>query len=171
MKNFIRIIKYGRPYLGWLILGFGLIMILAQSQLFMPLVQRFVIDQILTNAREELVSVRILNFEIERTPVAWLGIILGTIIGFYTLVGLLSYARTYVMTWVSQKILFDLRKEAFTDLIPGKRGRQFPPVSGHRHLNRYPDRRHDADYHGDSYVQMELETDLIVTVHLAFSSW
>lgn len=116
MRNFIRIIKYGRPYLGWLILGFGLIMILAQSQLFMPLVQRFVIDQVLTNAREELVPVRIRDFEIERTPVAWLGIILGTIIGFYTLVGLLSYVRTYLMTWVSQKILFDLRKEAFSHL-------------------------------------------------------
>ena len=116
MKNFIRIIKYGRPYLGWLIFGFLLILVLAQSQLFMPLVQRFVIDDILSKTKEESIVIKWFNFEIDQDPVSWLIIILITIISFYIVVGLLSYVRTYVMTWISQKILFDLRKEAFSHM-------------------------------------------------------
>ena len=97
MKNFIRIIKYGRPYLGWLIFGFLLILVLAQSQLFMPLVQRFVIDDILSKTKEESIVIKWFNFEIDQDPVSWLIIVLITIIGFYIVVGLFSYVLTYVM--------------------------------------------------------------------------
>ena len=82
----------------------------------MPLVQRFVIDDILSKTKEESIVIKWFNFEIDQDPVSWLIIVLITIIGFYIVVGLLSYVRTYVMTWISQKILFDLRKEAFSHM-------------------------------------------------------
>ena len=260
MKQFFRLFKYAKPYLPKLILGFILVVIVGQSPIFMPLVQKFVIDDVLfqsnepignidlafqgdldnsetvpSNLREQLdakgislspsaaVSVQEMGrkwtltdketdqkyrisqkvFQIESdfqsdldgvdgvsrdlrqefndrgillssratisveevgsrwliadrenqknhsvwkeggklyvaegelkiyvatiahtffgreysyTPVGWLTAILFTIIIYYAIFGVLSYICTYVMTWVSQRILFDLRNDVFSHL-------------------------------------------------------
>ena len=116
MKEFLRILKYGKPYRSRLLFGFLLILLIAQSGLFMPLIQRFVIDEILPHARESEITHSMLGRELTYTPFAWLTVVLIGIISFYLVVGLVSYVRTYVMTWVSQRILFDMRNEAFSHL-------------------------------------------------------
>ena len=57
MRLFIRILKYSKPYLFHLLFGFGLMILLAQQSLLMPLFQQFVIDDILFHAKEPLASI------------------------------------------------------------------------------------------------------------------
>ncbi|MCZ6677349.1 MAG: ABC transporter ATP-binding protein [Candidatus Poribacteria bacterium] len=57
MKQFLRLFKYAKPYLPKLILGFVLVVIVGQSPLFMPLVQKFVIDDILFHSNESLAGI------------------------------------------------------------------------------------------------------------------
>lgn len=42
-----------------------------------------------------------------------LGLILGGIVGIYVLKGLFYYGQTYLMTWVGQRVLFDLRLQLY----------------------------------------------------------
>ncbi|HHZ90097.1 TPA: ABC transporter ATP-binding protein [Candidatus Poribacteria bacterium] len=116
MKEFLRILKYARPYLPRLLFGFFLILIIAQSQLFMPLVQRFVIDDILSDVKATELTHSVFGYHLTYSPTHWLIVILSTIITFYALVGLISYVRTIVMEWVSQRILFDMRNQVFSHL-------------------------------------------------------
>ena len=51
-----------------------------------------------------------------RTPVGWLIAALITIVTFFAVVSILRYLQTYSMTWVSQRILFDLRNHVFSHL-------------------------------------------------------
>lgn len=57
MKQFLRILTYAKPYWFRLGLGFILILIVGQSALFMPLMQPFVIDHILSHAQESLLEI------------------------------------------------------------------------------------------------------------------
>ena len=59
MKQFFRLFAYAKPYLPKLILGFFLVVLVGQSPLFMPLVQKFVIDTLLTSANKPLASVNL----------------------------------------------------------------------------------------------------------------
>ena len=56
MKQFFRLFAYAKPYLPKLILGFFLVVLVGQSPLFMPLVQKFVIDDLLIPANKPLAS-------------------------------------------------------------------------------------------------------------------
>ena len=58
----------------------------------------------------------VLGREFHYTLVDWLVIILFVIVVYYAIFGILSYLCTYVMTWVSQRILFDLRNKVFSHL-------------------------------------------------------
>ncbi len=51
-----------------------------------------------------------------RTPVGWLIAALITIVTFFAVLSILRYLQTYSMTWVSQRILFDLRNHVFSHL-------------------------------------------------------
>ena len=57
MKQFFRLFAYAKPYLPKLILGFFLVVLVGQSPLFMPLVQKFIIDTVLESANEPLANV------------------------------------------------------------------------------------------------------------------
>ena len=116
MKEFLRILKYARPYLPKLLFGFFLILIIAQSQLVMPLVQRFVIDGILSDVRATELTHSVFGYHLTYSPTYWLIVILSSIIIFNALVGLISYVRTVIMEWVSQRILFDMRNQVFSHL-------------------------------------------------------
>ena len=82
MKEFLRILKYARPYLPRLLLGFFLILIIAQSQLVMPLVQRFVIDDILSEVRATELTHSVFGYQLTYSPTHWLVVILSTIVIF-----------------------------------------------------------------------------------------
>ena len=51
-----------------------------------------------------------------RTPVGWLIVSMITIVTFFAVLSILRYLQTYSMTWVSQRILFDLRNHVFSHL-------------------------------------------------------
>ena len=51
-----------------------------------------------------------------RTPVGWLIVALVVIVSFFAVLSILRYLQTYSMTWVSQRILFDLRNHVFSHL-------------------------------------------------------
>ena len=86
MKEFLRILKYARPYLPKLLFGFFLILIIAQSQLVMPLVQRFVIDGILSDVRATELTHSVFGYHLTYSPTYWLIVILSSIIIFNALV-------------------------------------------------------------------------------------
>ena len=60
MKQFFRLFAYAKPYLPKLILGFFLVVLVGQSPLFMPLVQKFVIDDLLIPANKPIASVNLM---------------------------------------------------------------------------------------------------------------
>ena len=137
MKEFLRILKYARPYLPKLLFGFFLILIIAQSQLVMPLVQRFVIDGILSDVRATELTHSVFGYHLTYSPTYWLIVILSSIIIFNALVGLISYVRTVIMEWVSQRILFDMRNQVFSHFSPG--AEIFPVLSAVVHRKpRFP---------------------------------
>ena len=51
-----------------------------------------------------------------RTPLGWLTVSMITIVTFFAVLSILRYLQTYSMTWVSQRILFDLRNHVFSHL-------------------------------------------------------
>ena len=57
MKQFFRLFAYAKPYIPKLILGFFLVVLVGQSPLFMPLVQKFLIDTVLGSANAPLASI------------------------------------------------------------------------------------------------------------------
>ena len=57
MSYFLRLLGYARPYLFRLSLVFFLILLLGQAGLFMPLMQKFIIDDILLRSREPVASI------------------------------------------------------------------------------------------------------------------
>ena len=56
MNYFLRLLRYARPYVFRLSLVFILILLLGQAGLFMPLMQKFIIDRILLRSRDPLAS-------------------------------------------------------------------------------------------------------------------
>ena len=54
--------------------------------------------------------------EFHYTLIDWLIILLCIIIVYYAIFGVVSFFSTYVMTWVSQRLLFDLRNKVFSHL-------------------------------------------------------
>ena len=57
MNHFLRLFSYARPYALRLSFVFILILVAGQAGLFMPLMQRFVVDSILLRSREPLASI------------------------------------------------------------------------------------------------------------------
>ena len=58
----------------------------------------------------------VLGYDFHYTLINWLVVILVVIVVYYAIFGILSYLCTYVMTWVSQRVLFDLRNKVFSHL-------------------------------------------------------
>lgn len=124
MNSFLRVLKYGRPYAWRLGFGFSLIIALALSGLVMPLVQKFVVDHVLlapkgagdTAWQESPITREILGHSLTHSRFWWLTAVLGFIITFHVVTGVLSFMRTYVMTATSQRILFDMRNQVFGHL-------------------------------------------------------
>ena len=61
-------------------------------------------------------SFSFLGRQYTRTPVGWLVVVLIVTTAFFATLAILRYVQTYVMTWVSQRILFDLRNHVFSHL-------------------------------------------------------
>ncbi|UQZ88785.1 ABC transporter ATP-binding protein [Deltaproteobacteria bacterium Smac51] len=100
MKDYFKLIRYVRPYLSYFILGLICILLASGSQLALPWVIKDVIDDVLTNKDMHmlnLISVGILILFIVR--------------------GVMVYGQSYLMEYVAQRVVCDLRNQMFDRII------------------------------------------------------
>lgn len=117
MKKLLRLYKYARPYRFLLLCGFLLIVLDGLFGTVMPLITKFVIDDVLLkNATTGVLEKDFFGWRVALTPSEWLLVVFLFIMGFNVFVGALAFVRTYVMTWTSNRVLFDMRNEVFSHL-------------------------------------------------------
>lgn len=99
MKTYLRLMQYIRPYLPRLtVAGFCIIMASA-ANLYVPWILKDVIDQVLT----------------ER-DMFMLNSIAAGIIVIYFLRGIFFYGQTYLMSFIGQKVIIDIRENVYRHL-------------------------------------------------------
>jgi ABC-type multidrug transport system fused ATPase/permease subunit len=113
MKKLIRIFGYAKPYWGRLLLGILCVLTVAGTGLVMPKIIQFVLDDVL---RKPFISIKLFGLSLSFSNKEWLFIILATIMILYVFRGAVSFARTYLISWVGQRILFDMRNHVFQHL-------------------------------------------------------
>ena len=117
MKELLRLYKYAKPYKYILLFGFGLILLDGLMGTIPPLVTKFVIDKILTkNLGATSLEHTVLFWTYDMPPKDWLLAALGFVLVFHFVAGVLSFIRTWVMTWTSNRVVFDMRNEVFSHL-------------------------------------------------------
>lgn len=116
MKRILRLVRYASPYK--LRMGFGLlcVILVSLSGLVMPQIIRFALNDLLLPPANKPVTLTTFGLDFTFSKFQWLNLILIGIVALYVGQGALSYARTYVMTWVGQRLLFDIRYQVFQRL-------------------------------------------------------
>jgi ATP-binding cassette subfamily B protein len=94
-----RLFSYLRPYIPFAVVGFTLTVSLTALQLVPPLLVKTLIDNVIKNRNIELFAIII---------GIWAGVQLGS--------ALISVFRSYVMQWLGNKVLFDLRVQLYDHL-------------------------------------------------------
>ena len=94
-----RLLKYLKPYRGWVFLAIVLTIGVSLSSTVRPYLTKVAID----------------NYIVHKDPVGLRNIIL-ILFGTLVVQGLLQYIMTYLTQWVGQKTIFDLRMELFDHL-------------------------------------------------------
>jgi len=94
-----RLLKYLKPYRGWIFLAIVLTIGVSLSTTVRPYLTKIAID----------------NYIVHKDPVGLRNIIL-ILFGTLVVQGLLQYIMTYLTQWVGQKTIFDLRMELFDHL-------------------------------------------------------
>ena len=99
MSNFQRLLTYLRPYRARVFLSVFLMMLVTLTALPMPRIMQFVIDNVFPHHR-------------------WgaLNIIFWLIIGLYFVRGIVSFMLNYLIGWLGQRIVFDLRFQSYRHL-------------------------------------------------------
>lgn len=117
MDKLLRLYKYAKPYKLLLLFGFALIVLDGLFGTIMPLITKFVIDDVLLkNVASGVIETNLFGWQLAMSPSEWLFAVFLFIMGFNVFVGALSFVRTYVMTWASNRVLFDMRNEVFSHL-------------------------------------------------------
>lgn len=99
MSNLGRLLGYLKPYRARVVLAVALMALVTASTLPMPRITQQVLDVILPNK-----SWRMLNV------IFWL------ILGLYVFRGAASFALNYLLGWLGQRIVFDLRFQSYRHL-------------------------------------------------------
>ena len=99
MAQFVRLMRYLKPYWWQIAVGLICLLLATPAQLFHPLVWKFIVDEVIVNHKVWLL-----------TP-ALLVMVAVHLVG----VGL-SAARTYLLGVVGQRFVFDLRNELYKKL-------------------------------------------------------
>lgn len=87
-----RLLGFLRPHRGRLMLGVACMVLASVLGVIPPWLIKNLVDKVLIDRNRGL-----------------LGLIIGGIVGIYALKGFFYYWQTYLMTWVGQRVLFDLR--------------------------------------------------------------
>ncbi len=99
MTQFVRLLKYLKPYWWQIAVGLLCLLLATPAQLFHPLVWKFIVDEVIVNHKVVLLVPALLVMVVVH------------------LVGVgLSAARTYLLGVVGQRFVFDLRNELYRKL-------------------------------------------------------
>jgi subfamily B ATP-binding cassette protein MsbA len=93
---YLRLLRYLRPYVPQTLMAVGCMLLATSASLYVPWIVRDVIDGVLVNK-----NVLLLNA------------ITGGIVLVFALRGFFVYGQTYLMSYISQKIVIDLREALF----------------------------------------------------------
>lgn len=96
MKNYKRLLQYMRPYVKQLILAIFCIIMAAAANLYLPWIIKDMIDKVL--AEKDMVM---------------LNIICVGIIVVFLLRGIFFYGQSYLVSFIGQKVIIDVREVMF----------------------------------------------------------
>ena len=99
MKLYLRLLSYVRPYLFRVIVALACTALAAAAQLYIPWIIKDVIDDVLT-----------------AKDMVMLNIIAGGIIVIFLLRGIFYYGQTYLMAYVGQRVIIDIREALYRQL-------------------------------------------------------
>ena len=99
MDNFKRLIRYLRPYRYRVAIAVLLMFGVTLSAIPLPLFQKEVLDVAIPNKDEHL-----------------LVLIFFGVIALYAVRGLVSYSLNYLIGWLGQRVIFDLRFQSYRHL-------------------------------------------------------
>jgi len=117
MKRFLRMLRYAGPYKWRMGLGVFCVVFVALSNLILPQFFGFIVGRVLPGHRfSDPLPVSLWGWRITHTCGHWLFLVFVAIVALYVVRGVVSFARTYVMSWVGQRLLFDLRNAVFQRL-------------------------------------------------------
>ena len=96
MEVYLRLLKYLRPYIPKTIMAVICMLLATSASLYVPWIVRDVIDGVLVNK-----------------DILLLNAITAGIVVVFALRGFFVYGQTYLMSYVSQKVVIDLREALF----------------------------------------------------------
>ena len=95
----IKLLYCLKPHSGWIIISVILLLIASILQLLGPLLTRQAVDQYVSQK----------NYQgVDRLALLYLGILISVM--------LLQYAQSYIVSYIGQKIMYDLRLRIFAHL-------------------------------------------------------
>lgn len=99
MKTYLRLLNYVRPYLKRLSVAIVCIIMAASANLYVPWIIKDVIDDVLTSRNMTM-----------------LNLIAGGIVIVFLLRGIFYYGQTYLMSFIGQKVIIDIREAVYRHL-------------------------------------------------------
>lgn len=99
MKMYRRLMSYVRPYVNRLIVAVICIILAASANLYVPWVIKDVIDKVLAEK-----------------DITMLNTIAGGIVIVYFFRGIFFYGQTYLMSYIGQRVIIDIRKAIYSHL-------------------------------------------------------
>jgi len=99
MDNFKRLLRYLKPYRYRVALIVVLMFIVTLSAIPMPLLQKTVLDNAIPNKNLQLL--------------AWVG---WSVVALYLVRGFISYSLNYLIGWLGQRVIFDMRYQSYRHL-------------------------------------------------------
>ena len=99
MDDFKRLLQYLRPYRVRVVLSVGLLLLTTLSTIPGPLFQKWVLDEAIPNKRYD--------------QLWW---IFGGVIGLSLVRGVISYSLNFLISWLGQRVVFDLRFQSYRHL-------------------------------------------------------
>src|SRR3990172_12903937 len=115
MRKIFRLLLYARPYTPRMVVSFVCVIGIALSNLIFPQIIGFLTDYVL-NPRHAGATISALDLRWVMTKRQALNLIIVGVIAICIGRGLLTFLRSYLMSWVGQRVLFDLRNQIFQRL-------------------------------------------------------
>ncbi|MFQ6112420.1 MAG: ABC transporter transmembrane domain-containing protein, partial [Nitrospinota bacterium] len=100
MKTYLKLLSYLKPYWKRLLLAIGCMVVVGALSAVPAYLLKYVVDDLF----------------IERKPLMLMALPLA-VIGTYLIKGFFSYVQTYLMYWIGQRVVMDVRNHLYTHLI------------------------------------------------------